>query len=206
MPPSFGDSGSSYILLNTPPHFVLPLHPSSYILNTPPHLAIPVHHISYPSFGDSGSSYIMLNTPPHVVLPLHQISLTFSLMWRLRFIIYLQHAPSFSAFHQISLTCPRMWRFWFIMYLTDAPSFSASASSYFLNAPAHSVLPVHYYILNMPTHLAIPGNHKLSYILNPPSFGDNQLNFRKRQKTLTTNTKSTETNLQFRFITGSSYI
>ena len=103
--PSSCDSGSSYIH-NTPPHLANPVHhistasplisdvpfSSSHlkhtcIVNTPPHLAVPVHHISTtrPLIGDSGSSYIH-NTPRHS---------------RLRFVIYLQHVPSFGDYRFI---------------------------------------------------------------------------------------------------------
>ena len=92
--------------------FRLIIHPSfgvsgsSYILNTSFHLAIPIHHIYLKhalSYGDSGLSYILnrfrahssyiLNKPPHLKIRIC-ISYTHCLIWRFRLIIYLKHAPS----------------------------------------------------------------------------------------------------------------
>ena len=94
---TFGDSGSSYSL------------------HTPPRLAIAgfnIHLKHAPSSGDSCSTKVF-NTWP--------------LIWRFRFIIYLQQLQD----------C-------FIIYLQQTPSCGDSGSSYILNTPPPVATPVHH--------------------------------------------------------------
>ena len=85
--PSFGDSGSSYIL-NRP---LFRDSGSSYR----------IYHISMtrPSFGDSA----ILHMPPRSAIPAQHLSETGPLIWRFGFIIYLKHVPHLA-------TRPLIWR------------------------------------------------------------------------------------------------
>ena len=91
--PSFGDNGSSYILINTPPSFGDSGSPD--IFNTRSHLAITIH------------------------LPVHHISLTRPLFCRFRFIIYLKPRPLIWRFrYPIYINT---WWIRVILYLEHAP-------------------------------------------------------------------------------------
>ena len=154
------------------PHFAIRIH----ILNTPPHLAIPVHHVRYhaplfgrfiislqhrfrfiihlnnaPLLGDSVSSYI-LNMPRQLAIPESSYILnTPPLTWRIRFIIYLKHAPP--------------------------PLHGESESSYIFNMFPH----LSSYIYNTPSHLASPVHnipfHQVS--TTRPKHNDRMMGFKK---------------------------
>ena len=119
---------------------------SSHIFNTPHHLAIPVH-------------LIICHTQP--------------IMWRFRFIITLQHAPS------VGDSGSRY------NHLKGAPSISAAGSpSYVLNTPPppppisrfrfiihhkHSPLIRRFNLIIYLKHVAFFGDSGSSYVLNTPS-------------------------------------
>ena len=90
--------------------------------------------------------------------------------WRIRFITYVKHAPSFdesgssyiyntpshlaSPVHNIFYTCPFIWQFRLLIYLKYAPSFGHSGSTYILNTPSHRRF------------------QSIIYLKHAPSFGD----------------------------------
>ena len=107
--------------------------------------------------------------PPHLAIPVHHISTTCPLVWRFRFIIYLQHAPSFgdsgssyvlntapsfgdSGSSYVVNTPPSFGDSVFIIYLKHAPSSCDSGSSHILNTPPHLAILVHYISTNVPKH------------------------------------------------------
>ena len=143
-------------------------------------LAQPIH-LKDALLGDSSSSYI-LQARPSIGDSCTRIpsSLTRSLIWRLRFLQFLKHAPPHLpiSVHRIYVKhIPRRFRFvqsWCIVYiLNTSASFRDSGSSHLLSTAPHLMIPVSY-SLNTPPGLAIP----VSYILNtPPSSGGSDTSY-----------------------------
>ena len=116
------------------------------------------------------SSHI-LNTPHHLAIPVHLfICHTQPIMWRFRFIITLQHAPSVG---DSGSRCN---------HLKGAPSISAAGSSYVLNTPPplnsrfrfimhlkHSHLVRRFNLIIYLKHVAFFEDSGASYVLNTPS-------------------------------------